>query len=122
MPLSDALWLRHTVATLAYRAEKVLRDVPPGFADFRASPHSQSALALVAHLGDLMEWGVRMTRETGNGNPCRSPPGKPRASASSRRSRHWIARWRRAGRDRWATRSCFRALSPTRSRTSASWR
>ena len=28
--------LRHTVATLAYRAGKVLRDVPEGFAEFRA--------------------------------------------------------------------------------------
>jgi hypothetical protein len=60
--MSSDLWLRHTIATLAYRAEKALRDVPPGFADFRASSHSRSALALVAHLGDLMEWGERMAR------------------------------------------------------------
>ena len=56
------LWLRHTVATLAYRAEKALRDAPPGFPEFRASSHSRSALALVAHLGDLMEWAERMAR------------------------------------------------------------
>jgi hypothetical protein len=56
------LTLRHTIATLAYRAEKALRDAPPGFAEFRPSPHSRSALALVAHLGDLMEWGERMAR------------------------------------------------------------
>jgi hypothetical protein len=55
-------WLRHTLATLAYRAEKALRDAPPELAEFRASPQSRPALALVAHLGDLMEWGVRMTR------------------------------------------------------------
>jgi hypothetical protein len=54
--------IRHSVATLAYRAEKALRDVPPGFPEFRASPNSRSALALVAHLGDLMEWAERMTR------------------------------------------------------------
>jgi hypothetical protein len=54
--------LRHTIATLAYRAEKALRDVPPGFAEFQPSPQSRSALALVAHLGDLMEWGERMAR------------------------------------------------------------
>lgn len=53
-------WLRHAVATLAYRAEKVLRDVPPGFVEFRASPNSRSALAIVAHLGDLLEWAERM--------------------------------------------------------------
>jgi hypothetical protein len=55
-------WLRHTLATLAYRAEKALRDAPPDFPTFRPSPHSRSALALVAHLGDLMEWGERMAR------------------------------------------------------------
>ncbi len=55
-------WLRHTLATLAYRAEKALRNAPQDFAEFRASPRSRSALALVAHLGDLMEWAVRMTR------------------------------------------------------------
>lgn len=73
MPSSDAVWLRHTVATLAYRAEKVLRDVPPGFGDFRASPHSRSALALVAHLGDLMEWGIRMTRGDKQWQPVPQP-------------------------------------------------
>jgi hypothetical protein len=52
--------LRHALATLAYRAEKVLRDVPDGFADFRPSPTSRTPLALVAHLGDLIEWGQRM--------------------------------------------------------------
>ena len=56
------LWLRHTIATLAYRAEKALRDAPPGFSELRLSSHSRSALALVAHLGDLMEWGERMAR------------------------------------------------------------
>ncbi len=55
------MWLRHTIATLAYRAEKALREVPPGFADFRPSPMTRSPLALVAHIGDLMEWGTRMT-------------------------------------------------------------
>ena len=54
--------LRHTVATLAYRAEKVLRDPPDGFASMRLSPSSRSALDIVSHLGDLMEWGERMAR------------------------------------------------------------
>src|SRR5262245_52668300 len=54
--------LRHTVATLGYRAEKVLRDPPVDFAAMRLSPASRSALELVSHLGDLMEWGERMAR------------------------------------------------------------
>jgi hypothetical protein len=52
--------LRHAVATLAYRAEKALRDTPASFAGLRLSPSSRSALEIVSHLGDLMEWGERM--------------------------------------------------------------
>jgi hypothetical protein len=54
--------LRHTVATLAYRAEKVLRDVPAGFAAFRASPSCRTPLEILAHLGDLMEWAERLAQ------------------------------------------------------------
>lgn len=52
--------LRHLVATLAYRAAKVLRDVPEGFATFSGGPTMRTPVQIVAHLGDLMEWGVRM--------------------------------------------------------------
>jgi hypothetical protein len=62
VPDASNQWLRHTLATLAYRAEKALRNAPQDFAEYRASPRSRSALGLVAHLGDLMEWAVRMTR------------------------------------------------------------
>ena len=54
--------LRHTVATLAYRAEKVLRDAPEGFAERQLSPASRSAVEIVSHLGDLMDWAERMAR------------------------------------------------------------
>jgi len=63
-PLDDATraMLRHTVATLAYRAGKVLRDVPADFATFRAAPGSRSALDIVSHMGDLMAWAERFAR------------------------------------------------------------
>lgn len=51
--------LRHTVATLAYRAEKVLREEPEGFADFRLSPNGRTAVEILGHMADLMEWGTR---------------------------------------------------------------
>jgi hypothetical protein len=54
--------LRHTVATLAYRAEKVLRDPPDGFAAYRLSPSSRTPLDILEHMGDLVEWGDRMAR------------------------------------------------------------
>jgi hypothetical protein len=58
----DRAMLRHTVATLAYRAEKVLRDAPAAFATTRLSPATRTPLEIVSHLGDLMEWGERMAR------------------------------------------------------------
>src|SRR5262245_30224954 len=51
-------FLRHTLATLAYRAEKVLRDAPTEFGNFRIGPTSRSPQEIVAHLGDLLEWAL----------------------------------------------------------------
>jgi hypothetical protein len=48
--------LRHSVATLAYRAAKSCRGAPDGFTAFRAAPDSRSAGEILAHLGDLIEW------------------------------------------------------------------
>jgi hypothetical protein len=56
------LVLRHLAATLAYRAAKVLRDAPPDFARFAIDPTSRRPLQIVAHMGDLMSWAVRLAR------------------------------------------------------------
>src|SRR5262245_24513327 len=47
-------------ATLAYRAAKVLRDVPAGFAEFSIEPRARVPVQILAHMGDLMGWAVRM--------------------------------------------------------------
>lgn len=52
--------LRHTVATLAYRAGKALRDAPEGFGDFRAGEGGRTAVQILAHMGDLFEWALTM--------------------------------------------------------------
>src|SRR5206468_11431354 len=44
-------FLRHTVATLAYRGGKVIRDAPEGFAIVRACPTGRSAGAILWLLG-----------------------------------------------------------------------
>jgi hypothetical protein len=54
--------LRHLLATLAYRAAKVLRDVPPSFAEFSAGSTWRRPLLIVAHLADLMAWGVKLAQ------------------------------------------------------------
>ncbi|MGH9717073.1 MAG: hypothetical protein ACRD4R_10155 [Candidatus Acidiferrales bacterium] len=57
-----ALPLRHALATLAYRAAKPLRDAPPEFSSFRAAQGSRSAGEILAHLGDLMDWALSISR------------------------------------------------------------
>ncbi len=54
--------LRHTVATLAYRGGKTLRGAPDGFADFRISEASRSAGQILAHIGDLLDWGLSLAQ------------------------------------------------------------
>ncbi len=54
--------LRHAVATLAYRAGKTIHDAPPGFANFRAAPGARTPGEILAHLGDLFEWGLSIAR------------------------------------------------------------
>jgi hypothetical protein len=57
---SDREFLRHTLATLAYRGAKATRNAPPEFATFRASPTTRTPVEILAHLGDLMDWGLSM--------------------------------------------------------------
>ena len=64
LPTTDAARavVRHLVATLAYRAAKVLRDAPPEFADAAVGPATRRPVQIVAHMGDLMAWGVTLAR------------------------------------------------------------
>lgn len=54
--------LRQLAATLAYRAAKVLRDVPPEFASYRIAPNARTAVEILAHLGDLMRWATWLAK------------------------------------------------------------
>lgn len=54
--------LRHTVATLAYRAGKALRDAPSSFATFAVSPGSRTPGQILAHMGDLFDWALSMAQ------------------------------------------------------------
>jgi hypothetical protein len=50
--------LRHTVATLAYRGGKAIRGAPEGFADRRFAESSRTPGEILAHVGDLLDWGL----------------------------------------------------------------
>jgi hypothetical protein len=54
--------LRHTVATLAYRAGKALRQAPLSFDRFTVSPGTRTPVEIVAHMGDLFDWALSMAR------------------------------------------------------------
>lgn len=54
--------LRHIVATLTYRAAKVLRDAPADFGAQSFGASTRTPVLIVAHLADLMSWAVRLTR------------------------------------------------------------
>ena len=58
--MTDREFLRHTVATLAYRAAKTMRGAPATFAGFRPGANSKTAVEILAHMGDLMDWALSM--------------------------------------------------------------
>lgn len=51
-------FLRHTVATLAYRGGKVLHGAPADFSSFTCGGGCRSAGAILSHLGDLLDWAL----------------------------------------------------------------
>ena len=53
-------FLRHTLATLAYRGAKTLRDAPESFAAYRAADGTRTPAGILAHIGDLFDWALSM--------------------------------------------------------------
>ena len=59
---ADRQFLRHTVATLAYRAGKALREAPTDFAGFTAAGGTRTPAQILAHMGDLFDWALSIAR------------------------------------------------------------
>jgi hypothetical protein len=57
-----SLTLRHTLATVAYRGGKAIRNVPAGFAARSAGLGSRPAGEILAHICDLFDWGTLMAQ------------------------------------------------------------
>jgi hypothetical protein len=55
-------FLRHTLATIAYRAAKSERDAPPGFGDYQAGHRARTPLQILAHMGDLFDWALSLVQ------------------------------------------------------------
>ena len=60
--MSERDFLRHTLATLAYRAAKAIRDAPPGFETMTPGPGSRTPAQILAHMGDLFDWALSLAR------------------------------------------------------------
>jgi hypothetical protein len=54
--------LRHTVATVAYRGGKAVRNAPEGFAEFQAGEGVRTPGQILAHIGDLFDWALSIAR------------------------------------------------------------
>jgi hypothetical protein len=53
---------RHTLATLAYRAGKAVRNAPEKFADFHGGEGLRTPGQILAHMGDLFDWALSIAR------------------------------------------------------------
>jgi hypothetical protein len=63
--------LRHTVATVAYRGGKAVREAPAGFAAYSPDGSPRTPAAILAHLGDLFDWALTQAKgaEAWNDSP-----------------------------------------------------
>ena len=65
-------FLRHTLATVAYRGGKAVREVSADFATLKISSSSRTPVQILAHIGDLFAWALTMARGAQEWNPA--PP------------------------------------------------
>jgi hypothetical protein len=63
-PTSDSAreLLRHTLATLAYRCGKAVRNAPEEFAGFLAGGGVRTPGQILAHISDVLDWGLSMAK------------------------------------------------------------
>lgn len=60
--MSDSrAFLRHILATIAYRGGKAIRNAGPNFAECSAAETTRTPARILAHIGDLMDWGLAMS-------------------------------------------------------------
>ena len=60
--MSDSrVFLRHTLATVAYRGAKAIRNAGPDFADYGSAETSRTPAKILAHINDLMDWALAMS-------------------------------------------------------------
>ena len=66
--------MRHSVATVAYRGGKAVRNAPAGFAEFRGCPSGRTAGRILAHIGDLFDWALSIAQGAQRWNDSKPLP------------------------------------------------
>lgn len=54
--------LRHSLATIAYRCGKALRDAPASFADFHAGESARTPVQILSQVSDLFDWALSLAK------------------------------------------------------------
>ena len=67
-------FLRHTVATLAYRGGKAVQGAPPNFSGFRAGEKTRTPGEILAHIGDLLDWALWLAKGKNRGQISKPLP------------------------------------------------
>jgi len=62
LPFTPREYLRHSLATLAYRGGTVLRRAPSGFGSFTVGATSRTPSEILAHVCDLFDWALSLVR------------------------------------------------------------
>jgi hypothetical protein len=57
-PVRD--FVRHTLATIAYRGGRCCRGVTPHAAAFTSGPTTRTPLQILAHINDLLDWALSL--------------------------------------------------------------
>jgi len=55
-------FLRHAVATVAYRGGKAVRGAPDSFASFSPDGSPRTPAKILAHIGDLYDWALSQAK------------------------------------------------------------
>jgi hypothetical protein len=55
-------FLRHTLATVAYRGGKAVRSAPASFAAYETGAAPKTPAQILAHIGDLFDWALSIAK------------------------------------------------------------
>jgi len=61
-PELERNFLRHTLATIAYRGAKPLRDAPARFGITEIAGYPRTPVMILAHINDLFDWALTLAR------------------------------------------------------------